>query len=305
MGGLQAMALPLTARIRARAFIAVAAWIPNIREFATMLDRGPGRDLSGYIVVGRRDPSCDGAKQLVALLTKHRVHAHLDLREDLGHEYPPDMPETRVLLEDLKELNLEYIPTDGNISNRELFKRVTKIIRQETFDLVHSHGFTSGACSIVGALFKRTPHILTSHDVFTQQQFIGVKGFVRKKALGVMLVLIDCIHCVSHDARDNLLAYLPILKLCKHKVIAIPNGIEIEPFLTAEKRDLRRELGLPPERNCDWDVTPFLEMNFIYFPSCFNCRDIYGWRSTESLDRATFLRTNSVGGEENRTLKSS
>ena len=94
MGGLHAMALPLTARIRARAFIAVAAWLPNIREFATMLDRGPGRDLSGYVVVGRRDPDCDGAKQLVALLTKHRVRAHLDLREDLGHEYPADMPET-------------------------------------------------------------------------------------------------------------------------------------------------------------------------------------------------------------------
>jgi len=94
MGGLQAIAIPLTARIRARAFVAVAAWLPNIREFATMLDRGPGRDLSGYVVVGRRDPNCDGAKQLVALLTKHRVHAHLDLREDLGHEYPADMPET-------------------------------------------------------------------------------------------------------------------------------------------------------------------------------------------------------------------
>src|SRR5260221_11327575 len=26
-------------------------------------------------------------------------------------------------------------------------------------------------------------------------------------------------------------------------------------------------LGLPPERDCDWDVTPFLEMDFfIYFP---------------------------------------
>ena len=94
MGGLQAIALPLTARIRARAFIAVAAWLPTIGEFATMLDRGPGRDLSGYIVVGGRDPSCDGAKQLVALLVRHRVRAELDLRDDLGHEYPPDMPQT-------------------------------------------------------------------------------------------------------------------------------------------------------------------------------------------------------------------
>jgi pimeloyl-ACP methyl ester carboxylesterase len=94
MGGLQAMALPLTGRVRARAFVAVAAWLPRIGEFATMLDRGPGRELSGYVVVGTRDPNSDGAKQLVALLVKHRVRAHLDLREELGHEYPADMPET-------------------------------------------------------------------------------------------------------------------------------------------------------------------------------------------------------------------
>jgi hypothetical protein len=53
-------ALPPTARIRARAFIAVAAWLPTIGEFATMLDRGPGRDLSAYIVVGGRDPAAMG-----------------------------------------------------------------------------------------------------------------------------------------------------------------------------------------------------------------------------------------------------
>lgn len=159
----------------------------------------------------------------------------------------PDLPETRVLLEDLRELDLTYIPTDKNVKSKELLKVVTKIIRKETFDLVHSHGFTSGACSIVGALSTRTPHILTCHDVFTQEQFIGLQGFVRKTALGMMLAMIDCIHCVSHDARDNFLAYLPILKLYKHKVIAISNGIEVAPFLNAERRDLRRELGLPPE----------------------------------------------------------
>ena len=94
MGGLQAIALPLSTRVRARAFVAVAAWLPEIREFATMLDRGPGRELRGYVVVGERDPSREGAKQLVALLAKHRVRVELDLRADLGHEYPPDMPET-------------------------------------------------------------------------------------------------------------------------------------------------------------------------------------------------------------------
>jgi len=158
----------------------------------------------------------------------------------------PDFPETRVLLGDLKELDLDYIPADRNVSNRELFRLVTTTIRNQSFELVHSHGFTSGACAVIGAVSKRIPHILTCHDVFTSGQFIGIKGLVRKSAFGVMLSMIDCIHCVSNDARDNLREYLPILKLFKEKVIAIPNGIEVEPFLDAEKRDLRGELGLPP-----------------------------------------------------------
>ena len=159
----------------------------------------------------------------------------------------PDLPETRVLLDDLKCLDLEYIPAAPNASNRELFRLVTTTIRGQSFGLIHSHGFTSAACTIIGALSKQIPHMLTCHDVFTSGQFVGLKGFVKKSALGAMLSLIDCIHCVSNDARDNLLAYLPILKLFKHKVVTILHGIEVESFVNAERRDLKVELGLPPD----------------------------------------------------------
>ena len=157
----------------------------------------------------------------------------------------PEFPETRELLKDLRDLDLKYVPTDRNVSNGELFRIVTRLVRHERFDLVHSHGFTSATCSVFGALFKGMPHILTCHDVFTEGQFIGLKGFFKKTALGLMLSLVDRIHCVSHDARDNLLTYLPILKVFEHKVIAVPNGIDVDIFLNAERRDLRRELGLP------------------------------------------------------------
>ena len=175
------------------------------------------------------------------------VYKNFDARRYRFTLVSPELPETRVLLEDLKALDLVYIPTAMNASNKDFFTLVSKIIRSKSFDLIHSHGFTSGICSIAGALSKRTPHILTCHDVFTQQQFIGFQGFLKKIALGTMLSLIDCIHCVSYDARDNLLAYLPILRLSKRKAIAIANGIEVEPFLNAENRDLKRELGLRAE----------------------------------------------------------
>jgi glycosyltransferase involved in cell wall biosynthesis len=157
----------------------------------------------------------------------------------------PDLPETRVLLEDLKKLDLVYIPTAGNSTNRKLLELVSTIIRTEHYDLVHSHGFTAGACAILGTLSKRVSHIVTCHDIFTERQFTGLRGFIKKTGLGLMLLLVDRIHCVTYSARENLLTYLPLLRPFQRKTIVIANGIDVESFLNAERRDLRRELGLP------------------------------------------------------------
>ena len=156
----------------------------------------------------------------------------------------PDLPEAQVLLDDLKELSLRFIPTDRNVSNKDLFQKITKILWHGNFDLIHSHGFTSAACSIFGALITGTPHILTVHDVFTPSQFIGLMGSLKKTILGLMLSTIDYIHCVTNDTKNNLLDYLKILKLAKGKIIVIQNGIETDRFLGAKRRNLRQEYGL-------------------------------------------------------------
>ncbi|MCI0590890.1 MAG: glycosyltransferase family 4 protein [Gammaproteobacteria bacterium] len=157
----------------------------------------------------------------------------------------PDIPEVRVLLEDLNALDLIYAPTERDVSDRTLVQVVTKALRTGKFDLIHSHGFTSAACSIVGAGLTQTPHILTCHDVFTDGQFVGVRGGLKKIALALMLATANGIQCVSYDARDNLLRYLKMRRLFQHKVIVIPNGIDVERFQNPEQRDLRQELGLP------------------------------------------------------------
>ncbi len=94
MGGLQAIALTLTKRIKARGFIAVAAWLPHIREFTTLVEGGAGKMLRAYLLVGEEDASREGAAALVDLFTSHKLKAQLDLRAGLGHEYPEDMAET-------------------------------------------------------------------------------------------------------------------------------------------------------------------------------------------------------------------
>ena len=94
MGGLQAIALPLTRRIKARGFLAVCAWLPEIKEFTALVEGGAGKMLRGYVIVGQHDPSREGASGLVDLFTTHKLKAALDLRAGLGHEYPTDMAAT-------------------------------------------------------------------------------------------------------------------------------------------------------------------------------------------------------------------
>ena len=94
MGGLQAIALPLTKKLRVRGVVPVAAWLPDITEFTALVGSGAGKMLRAYVVVGEKDPSCAGARELVDLFKRHQLRAELDVRAGLGHEYPADMSET-------------------------------------------------------------------------------------------------------------------------------------------------------------------------------------------------------------------
>jgi glycosyltransferase involved in cell wall biosynthesis len=159
----------------------------------------------------------------------------------------PDVPEVRVLMDDLSALDLTYVPVPESGGAKKLANVVTRVVWRERFDLIHSHGFTSGVCSALGALTRRTPHLLTCHDVFTPDQFAGLSGWVKRLMLSGVFATVDRIHCVSHDARSNLLDYLPLLRIRKDRIVAIRNGIEVIEFTQASPRNLREELNLPRE----------------------------------------------------------
>jgi predicted esterase len=95
MGGLQALALVLTRRFKARGVLSVGAYLPHIREFRVLIESGNAAGVRFYIVVGTKDTSgYDGAKQLATELERAGVEVVLDARSDLGHAYPPGMDET-------------------------------------------------------------------------------------------------------------------------------------------------------------------------------------------------------------------
>jgi len=173
------------------------------------------------------------------------VYRNFDFRRYNFTIIAPDLPELRILLSDLDGLDVLYVFLDKNPSSISFFRAVSKTIINGKFDLIHAHGFTAGICSLLGSVLTRTPHIMTLHEVLIDDQFVGFRGYCKNEALSLLLPFIDVIHLVSHDARENLLAYFGVLKVFKNKLFVIPNGIEVKRFLNTDKRDLRKELVLP------------------------------------------------------------
>jgi hypothetical protein len=118
----------------------------------------------------------------------------------------PDFPEIDILYEDLKVLNVEIKKVSHHPSSYEFITAITKLVVSGKYDLVHSHGFTSGICAAVPVFLARRPHILTPHDILNDGQFTGLTGLIKKNAIAIALFMIPTIQCVSNDARNNLLS---------------------------------------------------------------------------------------------------
>ncbi|KAA0890508.1 glycosyltransferase family 4 protein [Oryzomonas rubra] len=156
----------------------------------------------------------------------------------------PDLPEVSVLLNDLSRHDIIFLPLDENPSNYVFIKLILNTLGKSDFDIIHSHGLTAGLCSIIPSLLHHVPHLLTIHDVFTSKQFQGIKGYAKKALISIAIPLIDKIHTVSNDAKQNLLHHVFTSKIFKNKIVAIINGIEISRFMKEEAIDIRSELQL-------------------------------------------------------------
>lgn len=137
---------------------------------------------------------------------------------------------------------LDYLESDA--SGVGLLTSLWSALRKHRPELIHSHGFTAGVLATLPARILGIKHIVTTHDVFHQSQFKGIKGKIKRVLLSVNFALVDCINPVGEDARTNLLEFFP--KLANSgRVHAIRNGIEVEAFLAGGRRNLKQEISLP------------------------------------------------------------
>lgn len=109
--------------------------------------------------------------------------------------------------------------------------------------LIHAHGFSSAILAIPAKMLFGVPLLITSHDILQDSQFRGIRGIMRKLALGIALRISTRVNVVGKDAGENLRRYFP--SICSaEKLSIIVNGIDIERFSQSQRRDVRGELGV-------------------------------------------------------------
>jgi glycosyltransferase involved in cell wall biosynthesis len=160
----------------------------------------------------------------------------------------PPVEEFAVLKQDLIGLNIKYISVERDCSVVSLTRSIHRELARESFDLIHSHGFTAALSAATVARFKGVPHLATVHDILQDTQFAGVKGAARRLCFQFALGMVDVVQAVGEDAGRNLVTKLG--SNFSSRVRVVRNGILTEPVLRAEPRDLRTELRL--------DVNAFL-----------------------------------------------
>lgn len=127
--------------------------------------------------------------------------------------------------------------------SKALFSSVRGALRKEKFDLLHSHGLTTGVVAEIARTGQGVPHLMTMHDVFLPRTFLGFRGRMQQIGLSLAMRRCDAIHAVSNDCAGNVTEYLPLVR--KERVHPILNGIDTETILNAVPIDAHTTLGVP------------------------------------------------------------
>lgn len=171
------------------------------------------------------------------------VYGHESMRDVGIHLLTPHTPALKETVRQLHNCH-DHIETPESLP--AFAGAIWKTLKARRPDLIHSHGFTAGLMAAIPARILGIPHVITTHDVFLDNQFFGLSGALKKRIIGRVMSLATIINPVGEDARTNLLETYPYLKNTE-KVVGIRNGIASSRFLTSDARDLRTEAGVSPD----------------------------------------------------------
>ena len=93
-GGRVALYSILKGIIQVKGFILVAPWLPEIDEWAPLLDKIMGKGIKGYVVCGDKDDDCyECTRRFTDLLSSKEIPYELKIFKGLDHDYPDNFNE--------------------------------------------------------------------------------------------------------------------------------------------------------------------------------------------------------------------
>jgi len=93
-GGRVALYSILKDIIQVKGFILVAPWLPEIGEWAPLLDKIREKGIKGYVVCGDKDDDCyECTRKFTDLLSSKKVSYELKIFKGLDHDYPDNFNE--------------------------------------------------------------------------------------------------------------------------------------------------------------------------------------------------------------------
>ncbi|MEX0729852.1 MAG: glycosyltransferase family 4 protein [Aquisalimonadaceae bacterium] len=144
-----------------------------------------------------------------------------------------------------------YLPPDRitlhpcEQSGISLSMTARSLLRAGQYDIVHSHGFSAGVATELAVIGHPVPHMLTAHDVFLHDSFIGMIGRLRHLGLQTLYKRIDLIHAVTEDGARNICEFMP--NISSAQVRAILHGIDTDLFCSVDPINIRKNLQLPED----------------------------------------------------------
>jgi glycosyltransferase involved in cell wall biosynthesis len=139
----------------------------------------------------------------------------------------------------------EFVGVESTAKGCNLWPTLRRLIRSGRYALVHAHGMTAACHATAAVLGRSVPLLVTLHEPLRANQFLGLRGRVKRWLLGRWLRRSAGLVTVSEDARANLIESLPGLASVSNRLAVLPNGIDAARYEGAEydsSGDLRRRL---------------------------------------------------------------
>ena len=150
----------------------------------------------------------------------------LSLVKDLGKQIDVKMISFRhgPFAEDAKSLGIDVLVTSKWNIVKEI-RTVLRIIREEKFEIIHSHGAKANLIAIVARLMTKLPTITTVHSDYKLDY---MHSFIKKCTFGfinsIALRFFDYYICVSKSLRKTLITR----NFSASNIFTLPNGIDFE-----------------------------------------------------------------------------